>query len=128
MRSRSGQGWTVLGLGGRREQCLVCFFNNSFIEIKFLYHKIHPFEECCSLIFVFVFGHVHSMWKFPGQGSNLCLSSRPSCCRGNTGSLTHCTTRELRRSSFYLVCSQNYAVITTASFTFHRPIKKPCNH
>ena len=41
------------------------------------------------------FGHAHSMWKFPGQGSNPCLSSDLSCYSDNTRSITHCTTREL---------------------------------
>ena len=41
------------------------------------------------------FGCHCSMWKFPGQGSNLCHSSDPSCCSDNTRSLTYCATREL---------------------------------
>ena len=35
------------------------------------------------------------MWKFLGQGPNLCHSSDISRCSDNTRSLTHCTTREL---------------------------------
>ena len=46
------------------------------------------------LVFVSVFGHFHSMWKFLGQGTNLCYSSNPSCCSDNAGSLTYHTTRE----------------------------------
>ena len=37
----------------------------------------------------FFFSCTHSMWKFPGQGYHLSHSS------DNTGSLTHCATREL---------------------------------
>ena len=33
--------------------------------------------------------------KFPAQGLNPCHSSDPSCCSDNSGSLTHCATREL---------------------------------
>ena len=43
---------------------------------------------------LFFFGHVH-LWKFPGQGSNLCHSSDLSCYSDNTRSWTHCITREL---------------------------------
>lgn len=35
------------------------------------------------------------MWKFLGRGLNLCHHSHPSCCSGNSGSLTCCTAREL---------------------------------
>ena len=41
------------------------------------------------------FGHVCGMWKFPGQGSNRCHSSDPSCCSDKARSLTCCATREL---------------------------------
>ena len=34
------------------------------------------------------------MWKFPGQGSNLCHSSDPRHSSGNARSLTHWATRE----------------------------------
>ena len=44
---------------------------------------------------------IHSMWKFPGQGSNLCHSSNPSHCRDSARSLTHCTTREFQQSLFF---------------------------
>ena len=42
----------------------------------------------------FFFGRTRGMWKFPGQGPNLCCgcSLRHGC--GNTGSLTRCTARE----------------------------------
>lgn len=29
---------------------------------------------------LFFFGLAQGMWKFPGQGTNLCQSSNPSCC------------------------------------------------
>ena len=35
------------------------------------------------------------MWKFLGQGLNLCHSSNPSCHRDNARSLTYCATKEL---------------------------------
>lgn len=52
--------------------------------------------ECCTGKNLFVsrefclmfFGHSHSMWKFPGPGSNLCHSSGPSLSSDNTGSST----------------------------------------
>ena len=39
------------------------------------------------VVFLFVFGHTHGIWKFPSPGINFEL--QPSC--GNTRSLTHCT-------------------------------------
>ena len=45
------------------------------------------------------------MWKFLGQGSNLCHSSNLSCCSDNARSLTHCTTRELPKGTFSLIAS-----------------------
>ena len=39
-------------------------------------------------------------WKFLGQVSNLHHRSHLSHCRDNAGSLTHCTTRELQKSTF----------------------------
>ena len=39
--------------------------------------------------------HAPSMWKIPGQGSNLCHSSNLNCCSDNATSLTHWATREL---------------------------------
>ena len=44
--------------------------------------------------FVFFFGCAHDIWKFLGQGSNPGHSNDLSCCSDNTGSLTHCATRE----------------------------------
>ena len=41
-------------------------------------------------LFCFVSGLVHSTWKFPGQGLNLCHSSSSSHHSGNIRSLTHC--------------------------------------
>ena len=45
---------------------------------------------------LFFLGHMSSVWKFPGQGSNPCHSSSPSWCSNNVRSLTLCTTRELQ--------------------------------
>ena len=39
------------------------------------------------------------MWKFLGQRSNLCHGNDPSHCIDNAGSISHCTTRELRWKS-----------------------------
>ena len=47
------------------------------------------------LIPFFVFGHAHSMQRFPGQGSNPCYNSHLSYCSDNIGSLPCYTTREL---------------------------------
>ena len=44
--------------------------------------------------FIYFFDHMHSMWKFPGQGLKLNHSIDLSCCNDNR-SLTCCTTREL---------------------------------
>ena len=57
----------------------------------------------CKIIFdiyfslFFFFGRTRGMWNFLGQGLNLCHSS------DSTGSLTHCTTRELL-NSYILNC------------------------
>lgn len=40
-------------------------------------------------------------WEFPGQEWNLCHSRDLSCCSDNTGSLTHCMTRELPKCSIF---------------------------
>ena len=45
--------------------------------------------------FFFFLGCARSMWKFPGQGSNLSHRSNPSCCSDNARSSTSCTTRKL---------------------------------
>ena len=55
--------------------------------------------------FFFFFGHVHHMWKFPGQGWNLHHSSNQS---DNTGSLTHCVTRELQPLFQNLLCVEPF--------------------
>ena len=47
------------------------------------------------LFLFFFFGCSHSMWKFSGQGSNLCHSSDLSSCYDNARSLACCATREL---------------------------------
>ena len=56
-------------------------------------HTKLPFSFFLS--FFFFFGHGHSMWKFPGQGSNPYHISDPSHCSDDTRSLTCCATREL---------------------------------
>ena len=45
------------------------------------------------VLFLF-FGHGCDIWKFLGQGSNLCHSSDPGCCSDNAESLTCCIIRE----------------------------------
>ena len=55
-----------------------------------------------SNIYIF-FGCAPSTWKFPGQGSNLCLRSDLSHCSDHTRSLTHCSTRELPQQ-YFLIC------------------------
>ena len=45
-------------------------------------------------------GCAHSIWKFPGQGLNLCYSSNPSCCSASARSLTHCAIVELQKTVF----------------------------
>ena len=56
-----------------------------------------PWGNTRRALFLFVFSHAHSTW-------NLCHSSNPSCCRDNTGSLIHCTTRELLFLLFFCFC------------------------
>ena len=45
--------------------------------------------------FFFFFGCACGMWKFPGQGLNLCHGSDPGFCNDSARNLTHCATREL---------------------------------
>ena len=56
----------------------------------------------------FLFCHTHGMWKFLGQGWNLCHSSDPSCWSNTTGSLIHWAIRELQNlppyKSFLFFC------------------------
>ena len=52
---------------------------------------------------IIIFGHVHSMWKFLGQGSNLYYSSDLSHCSDNAGSLTCCATTLLKAFKFDVV-------------------------
>ena len=47
-------------------------------------------------LLLFFFGCTCSMWKFLVQVSNLCHHRELSPFRDDTGSLTHCTTRELQ--------------------------------
>ena len=51
-------------------------------------------------LFLFLFGCVRSMRRFPGQGWNLCHSSNPSHYGDSTGCLTHCAARGLYKSWF----------------------------
>ena len=50
------------------------------------------------VFFLFLFGCACSMWKFQGQEVNPC---HPSHSSDNAGSLTHCTTKELRSYFFF---------------------------
>ena len=47
------------------------------------------------VLFIYFFGCACGVWKFLGQGSNLCHSSNLSHCSDNARSLTFCTTKEL---------------------------------
>jgi len=51
-------------------------------------------------VVTFFLGHVCGMWKFPGQGLNLCHSSDLSYSSDNTGSLTHLAIGEHLYSTF----------------------------
>ena len=51
--------------------------------------------------FFFFFGWAHDMWKFLGQGLNLCHINGPSCCSDNVSSLTLCAIRELPNIFFF---------------------------
>ena len=58
-------------------------------------HCLIQYYKYFSLSLSFFNGCNHSMWNFPGNGWNPCHNSEPSNCNDSTGSLTHCTTREL---------------------------------
>ena len=49
----------------------------------------------------FFFGCIHSMWMFPGQGSNLHHSSKKSYHSDNTGYLTCWATREFHNTTLF---------------------------
>ena len=78
------------------------------------------------------------MWKFPGQGLNLCHSSTLSRCSDNTGSLSHCATRELldvfiffQKSYIKVINSEDFhlAQATSCVPVFTGPLtpnKAPC--
>ena len=51
--------------------------------------------ENLKFFFSFLFGHAQSMWKFWGQGLNLCHSSDSSHCSDNAWSLTAVPPEEL---------------------------------
>ena len=50
-----------------------------------------------------IFGCIHGVWKFWGQGSNLCNSSDPSHSGDNTRFLTHCA-RKTPHSNIFSGC------------------------
>ena len=62
-----------------------------FLDPQSLFHEI------------FSFSHPHSMWKFPGQGSNLHHIINPSHHSDNARSSNCCATRELLNE--ILVCN-----------------------
>ena len=49
--------------------------------------------------------YIYGMWKFWGQGSNLCHSCDQSHCRDNIGYFTCCATRELLNILWKLLSS-----------------------
>ena len=59
----------------------------------------------------FFFGFACSIYKFPGQGSNLCLCRNQSHCSNSTGSLTHWTTRELLLLHFWMRLSWEIQIL-----------------
>lgn len=76
---------------------LSCYWFN--LNISFKSNRI-----TCTIFFFFSFlfsGHTHGVWKFPGQGSNPCHRSNPSCCRDDIRYLIRWTTRELLKMSPY---------------------------
>ena len=79
--------------------CGVCFH---FLDGVFWSKKFYLFFY----LFIF-FGCTCGIWKFLGQGSNLCHSSDQSCCSDNTRSLTCCAIRELPKS-FKFWCNPIY--------------------
>ena len=54
------------------------------------------------LLLFCLFGHAHGIWKFPGEGLNLCHSGNPSHSCDNARSLTLCTTRELQNGIVFV--------------------------
>ena len=84
----------------------LCLSIHPSIWIVFLFNCCGYCGKCCKNIsvekqLIFFFGHACSIWKFLGQGSNLCHSSN------NTGSKTHCATMELWKVvDFYITCDQ----------------------
>ena len=78
--------------------CCCCFASicQEYRSLVFCFSTSLYFRPVCYKqyivgFFFFFFGCTHSIWKFPGHGSNLHHSSDSSCCIDNTGSLTHCT-------------------------------------
>lgn len=83
--------WTVNPMRAKALSCssLHCQY------FAYMAHKGHS-------IIIFFFGCAHGMWKFSGQQSNPCHSSKPSYYSDNISSLIHCTTRKLFNEFFLL--------------------------
>ena len=78
-------------------QCLVMPANLVLISSPHNYFLIHLtllHRIWANRVLFCFFNHSLSMWKFLGQGSNLCHSNNLGCCSDNTGSLTRCASRE----------------------------------
>ena len=74
----------------------VTYFNSSSIFMIIVFKFLSSRSTIMGSFCLFVFGHTHGMWKFPGQGLNPCHNSDPSCCSDNAGSLIFfCATEEL---------------------------------
>ena len=105
-----------------------CSLKSDIIETNRLHGKflpsilqpMHPRKNHFpnTQFFLCVCGCILGMWKIPGQGLKPCHSSNPSLCSDNTGSLTHCATRELSKTQFGLSYSptQSYLQQCLASY------------
>ena len=71
---------------------LICY-SPSFLPSLFLSFLPSFLSLSLSFFLSFLFGCTCCMWKFPGQGSNTCHSSNPSCCSDNARSLAHWVTK-----------------------------------
>ena len=84
------------------------FHVHSFLCSTFAFSSTRSLDPSLedSLMITFLGGYAYAcgMWKFPGQGSNLCHSSSLGCSSDHAGSLTHCTTRELLMVTFWNSC------------------------
>ena len=79
-------------------------------------------ELLLSYLFFFFYGHTHSIWKFPGQGSNLHLLSNPSCYRQilthwvTLGTPSHFEFYKLNIARTYFhVCTHAYITVSRIS-------------